>query len=335
METYNPKVTPWQVSEQDFPIKGDSVEKLSFLVRYAILAPSSHNTQPWKFSVDENKIRIFVDKTRWLKVADRDQRELYISIGCALENLLIAAEHFGYSYEITYFPDLDREELIASVNLISQGEPSPFRGSELFNAITFRHTNHQLYNGRPIPQDDLQRLQNVCVEEDIYLHLTSDPEIKRTVEELITRADVLQFSDPAFREELGYWIGEGAFGMSWFMAKLAQLAISHLNFGKVMARTDSEVLMSSPVLGLLSSKENSRKTQVKVGQVFERVYLAASGLGISLQPMSQIVQIPELKAELTKLIPVADVFPQQPFRLGYARPEKEHTPRRPLEEVLV
>lgn len=103
----------------------------------------------------------------------------------------------------------------------------------------------------------------------------------------------------------------------------------------MVARTDSEILMSSPILGLLGSRENNKKTQVKVGQVFERIYLTASILSISLQPMSQIIEIPELKAELTKLIPLADVFPQQPFRLGYAKPEKEHTPRRPVEEVLI
>jgi len=335
MENYHPKVTPWQIDEQDFPHNRDATEKLRFLVRYAILAPSSHNTQPWIFSVDGDEIRVFVDKTRWLKVADPDQRELHMSVGCALENLLIAAEHFGYGHEVNYFPDSDREELVARVKFMPQGKPSPFRGPELFDAIPVRHTNHQFYTSRPISQYYQQRLQDCCVEEDIYLYLTNDPEIKRKVDDLITRADATQFADPAFREELGYWIGQGVFGTPWLLAKLAQLAVSHVNFGKVVAKTDSEVLMSSPVLGLLSSKGNDRKTQVKVGQVFERIYLTAAALGISLQPMSQIVQIAEIRAELAKLIPVADRFPQQPFRLGYAKSETEHTPRRPLKEVLV
>jgi len=66
MKKYDPMVTPWQIKEHDFPRDGDSAEKLKFLLRYAILAPSSHNTQPWKFSVGKDEIRIFVDKTRWL-----------------------------------------------------------------------------------------------------------------------------------------------------------------------------------------------------------------------------------------------------------------------------
>ena len=115
MTKYDPKVTPWQINEQDFPRDEDSTEKSKFLLRYAILAPSSHNTQPWKFSIGEDEIRIFVDKTRWLKVADSDQRELHVSIGCALENLLIAAEHFGYALQVTYFPEPGNEELAAVV----------------------------------------------------------------------------------------------------------------------------------------------------------------------------------------------------------------------------
>jgi hypothetical protein len=335
MESYNPKVTPWQIEEKNFPHDGNSKEKLNFLLRYAILAPSSHNTQPWKFAVDIDEIRVFTDKTRWLKVADADQRELYTSVGCALENLLIAMEHFGYGHEVEYFPDLDREEWVARVKWISQGKPSLFRGPELFDAITVRHTNHQFYEMRSVPQDYLQRIQDCCVEESISLYLTSSMTIKRKVDELIIRADATQFADPAFREELGYWIGQGVFGTPWLLAKLGQLAVSRVDIGKVVAKTDAEVLMSSPVLGLLNSKENTRTIQVKVGQVFERIHLIACALGLSLQPVSQLVQIPEIKAELPKIVPIGDAIPQQPFRLGFAKPEKGHTPRRPLEEVLI
>ncbi|MBU4293649.1 MAG: hypothetical protein KJ770_06330 [Actinobacteria bacterium] len=99
MERYNPILTPWQINERDFPREGSPIEKLKFLLRYAILAPSSHNSQPWKFHIRDREIDIFTDKDRWLKVADAGQRELYISVGCALENLLIAVEHFGYAHQ--------------------------------------------------------------------------------------------------------------------------------------------------------------------------------------------------------------------------------------------
>ena len=335
MKKYDPMVTPWQINEQDFPRDGDSAEKLQFLLRYAILAPSSHNTQPWKFSVAEDEIQVLVDRTRWLKVADPDQRELYISVGCALENLLIAAEHFGYGHQVAYFPEPANEELVATVKFMPHGEPSPFREPALFDAISSRHTNRKFYEERPIPQSDLQHLQNRCVEEGIWLHMTDDLEIKRKADELIIRGDTIQFSDPAFREELGYWIGQGLLGTPWLMSKMAQLTVTYMNMSKGQAKKDSEVLMSAPALAAISSEVNNRELQVKVGQVFERVCLAATILGIRVHPMSQILEIPELKTEVSKLIPKSDVFPQHTFRLGYAEQEKGHTPRRQLEEVLV
>jgi nitroreductase len=335
MKKYDPMVTPWQIKEQDFPQDRDPTEKLQFLLRYAILAPSSHNTQPWKFSVGEDEIQVLVDRTRRLKVADPDQRELYISVGCALENLLIAAEHFGYGHQVAYLPEPANEELAATVKFMPHGEPSPFREPALFEAISSRHTNRKIYEERPIPQSDLQHLQNRCVEEGIWLHMTDDLEIKRKADELIIRGDAVQFSDPAFREELGYWIGQGLLGTPWLMSKMAQLTVTYMNMSKGQAKKDSEVLMSAPVLAALSSEVNNRESQVKVGQVFERVCLAATILGIRVHPMSQILEIPELKTEVGKLIPKSDVFPLHTFRLGYAEQEKGHTPRRPLEEVLV
>jgi nitroreductase len=335
MKEYNAKVTPWQIRDQDFPHEGNSREKLEFLLHYASLAPSSHNTQPWKFMAEEDEVQIFVDKSHWLRVADADQRELYLSIGCALENLLIAAEHFGYGCQVAYFPESEKEELAAIVKFGPQGRPSTFRDPALFDALTVRHTNHRLYESRPISENDQKRLWACCAEEHIWLYLTGDPKIKRKVDKLIIRADAIQFADPAWREELGYWIGQGVFGTPWPIAKLSELALPHLNLGKTTAKKDSKVFMSAPLVGLLSSRKNNRKSQVKVGQLFERIYLTATILGLSLQPMSQVMQIPALKDELAKLLLVEGVFPQQLFRLGYAAPEKVHTPRRSLEEVLV
>ena len=92
--------------------------------------------------------------------------------------------------------------------------------------------------------------------------------------------------------------------------------------------------MSAPVLGVICSERNDRETQVKVGRVLERIYLTAGALGLSIQPLSQIIEVADVRRELTQLIPGNRAFAQQPFRLGYAEPEREHTPRRRLEEGL-
>ena len=92
------------IDEQDYPESGSPEARLAFLVRYAAIAPSSHNTQPWSFEVGEGGVDLHIEEAGWLRVADQDRRELHVSLGCALENLLVAAEHFGYGHRTTYFP---------------------------------------------------------------------------------------------------------------------------------------------------------------------------------------------------------------------------------------
>jgi nitroreductase len=351
----DPKTTPWEVNEREFPAKGETEDKLKFLLRYAILAPSSHNSQPWKFSIRVNEIRVFSDITCWLKTADADQRELNISIGCALENLLVAAEHFGYAHQEEYFPE-GEDNLVAIVKLTPQGKIEKRRDPVLFEQIPRRCTNHNVYETRRIPEAEMARLHACIYEAGFWIFSTNEgpyirfteAELRRRIDELITRADAIQLTDRAYKEELGFWIGQGAFGTPWLMAKVGQLAVTYLNISKGQTKKDSEMLLSAPALVALASAADDRKSQVRAGQIFDRIALTTTSLGMAIHPMSQILEVPETKGELTELLEVPEVktrvaklspeepvFPQHTFRLGYAEPEKEHTPRRPLEEVLL
>jgi nitroreductase len=326
--------TPWQIDADEFPRQGDTRQKGTFLVRYALLAPSSHNTQPWQFAVRENEIRLYADKTRWLQVADADQRELHISLGCALENLLIAAEHFGYGHRVAYMPQAEKD-LVATVTLIEDVQPADFRPAVLFDAIPRRRTNHNLFEERSVAPEIQARLQACCVTEGLTLHMTDDVDIKRRVDEMIVQADARQFADPAWREELGHWMGKGVFGTPWLMSKVSQLAVTYLNLGQGTAKKDSELLKSAPILAVISAADDGREAQIRAGQLYERVALMATALDLHVHPMSQILEIDEFKASVSELIPTPGVVPQHTFRLGYAASEGEHTPRRPLAEVLI
>ncbi len=332
---FQPKasVDAWQVKESDFPVNSSNEEKLKFLLNYAVLAPSSHNTQPWKFNVSANEIEVFSDKTRWLTVADADQREFYISIGCALENLLIAAGHFGYVSEVQYFPEHNRTDLVAMVRLIPEGKLEN-EGPGLFQSILERHTNRQPYENRTIPDSDL-RLLNNTTENGFWLNVASDPKIKSEFRGLEVRADTIQYDNIEYKSELGYWLGQGVMGPTGIQAKIAQFEVLFLDVGKEQTRKDSDLLNNTPALGFITSSENDRTSQVKAGQLLERVWLTATASNIQIQPMSQALEVNETRAEMAKLVPDKGSYLQQTFRLGYAPPETELTPRRPLKEVLV
>ena len=333
---YDPRTTPWQVQEQDFPHEGSSAEKLRFLLRYAILAPSGHNSQPWKFSVGKDEIHILTDETRWLQIGDPDQVNMHIAIGCALENLLIAAEHFGYGHQVTYFPRTDQQDWVATVKFLPHGKPSPFRDPALFHAISERHTNRKAYEERPIPKSDLKRLQNCCVEKDIRLHVIDDLDAKRNVNELLVRGHATMIADPAFRRENAYWLGQGLFNIPRLLTRFVQMIVPHLKINRaVFAVIDSRLVMSAPALAILSARVNDRLSQVNVGQVFERVCLTATMLGFCVHPLSGAVDVPELKVQMAKLLPNPDRISQHVFRLGYAEPVKSFSKRRPLHQVLV
>lgn len=328
-------MNPWEIRASDFPEAGGIRGQLRFLLRYAVLAPSSNNSQPWRFAIDGDCVRILLDERFWLRVCDPDRREMHLSVGCALENLLVAAEHFGFRHRVDHTPDAGEPALAAVVHFARGGSPSAHRPPALFEMLTVRQTSHRPHLDRPLDDTVLSRLQGCCVEEGIVLRLYADRPTRRAFSSMVVRGDLLQFADPAFRRELSVWIGQGVFGTPWLTSQLLRLIVRYVDIGRTQSQRDSELILSSPVMGVLASTRDDRTIQVQVGQVYERLSLTATSLGIRDQPMSQPVEIPELMDELTRLISPPVLFPQHPFRLGYAAAERRRTLRRPLEEVLV
>ncbi len=328
-------MTPWHIRASDFPAAGGLREQLRFLLRYAILAPSSNNSQPWRFAIDDDCVRVLLDDRFWLRVCDPERREMYLSAGCALENLLVAAEHYGFGHHTDYLPDADDPSLVAAVRFTRGGSPSAHRPPVMFEMLTVRQTSHRRHLDRPLDDTVLSGLQGCCVEAGIVLRLYADRPTRRAVSGMVVRGDLQQFADPAFRRELSVWVGQGVLGTPWLTSQLLRLMVRYVDIGRTQSQRDSDLVLSSPVLGVLATVRDDRALQVQAGQVYERLSLAAAALGIHCQPMSQPVEIPELMDELTRLISPPVLFPQHPFRMGYAPAERRRTLRRPLSEVLV
>src|SRR5918994_511912 len=286
----------WDISEQDFPRTSAIETQLGFLLRYAILAPSAKNSQPWAFSVQGNRIHLLADLSRCQVIADPDRRELYISLGCALENLLVAAEHFGFRHGVSYFPEARQEELVATVIFAPGGVPSHARLGATLNAILRRRNDNSVFRSVPVPEQLRLRLMACCVEADLRVHLTDDRHFRRWIDALTLEADRIEFADPAFRRELGYWIGQGVFGEPPLMARLEKLAVSRVDLGDRVARQDHEIVESAALLGLICAAGDSHLSHVRAGQLFERLWLTATDLGVSIHPMSQTMRRPELRA---------------------------------------
>ncbi|WP_254544798.1 nitroreductase family protein [Halomarina pelagica] len=192
----------WDVDENGFPADAPFEDRLRFLLRYSILAPSSHNSQPWSFAVDGDTIHIHADDSRWLEVADAGRRELHISLGCALENLLIAAARFDFGFTVEY--GTDKSDAVVSVRFDPAVAPDQSDDVALFEAITTRRTSHQVFLDRVIPSSTLDQLRALVREDDVDLLLIDDETRKEKIAELQVEADERQMADPAYRRELGH-----------------------------------------------------------------------------------------------------------------------------------
>lgn len=142
----------------------------SHLVGSAVLAPSSHNTQPWRFRIGEKSIELWADRRRALPVNDPFDRELLISCGCALLNLRVAAAHAGLApiTESGARHDCDR---LARITL-PVGD-SALADAELFGFIPLRRTYRHRFAEKPVPEEVLRALGQAAEKEGAWLHVLS------------------------------------------------------------------------------------------------------------------------------------------------------------------
>lgn len=335
----------WKFKESGFPENGTVEEKLKFILNYAILAPSSHNTQPWLFKIDSEAIYLYADWSRGLFVADPQGRELIISCGTALFNLHIALHHFGYQGQITTFPDPKKTNLLACIRL---GYPITESTDDklLFHAIPKRHTNRQNYQWWDAPQSLLRWLQLDAEQEGAWLHIVKKGTVRHQVSDLIVQGEHLLMADSNYRKELANWIrpayskthdgipgyAQGIDSHLDFATPLFALVLRTFDLGNSIAERSRKLVEHSPAIVVLGTENDTRADWLAVGQALERILLRAEAVGLCSSFLNQPIQIPQLRSELGKVLSQSG-FPQIILRLGFAK-EVKPTPRRTVDEVL-
>jgi nitroreductase len=331
------------VQEDDFPLAGAPQEKLRFLLNYAILAPSSHNTQPWLFHIRGEAVSLYSDRRRSLPVVDPFDRELVISCGAALYNLRAALRHFGYEGEVAILPDPYSLELLANVGLGGAWQATE-EEEIIFHEIERRRTNRKPFEKREVPEEVLAELWEAARQEGAWLHVVEGEETRNALADLIAEGDRTQWADEWFRREVADWAranwdaaGDGipgyAMGYGDIKSLAGPLVLRTFDMGKGQAARDRQLAEGSPALAVLGTTGDQTPDWLAAGQALQKVLLAASARGISASFLNQPVEIAELRPVVRDLIPVKG-YPQIVLRLGYG-PEVRPTPRRPLSDTLV
>ncbi len=325
----------WMKPEQN---SSPSAE-MQMLVHYATLAANGHNTQPWKFAVKDNAIEIHPDYSRRLPVVDPHDRELWISLGCALENLLVAARASGFIPEVTY---PDRADFI-HVQLAA-GTP---QGGPLFDAIPLRQNTRSAYDGRLVKNEDLDQLQALQLEPGVALQFATNPAAMETFLEYVNLGNLAQYADAAFVDELIGWLRfnkkealsslDGLYSICSGNPQVPRLVGRMFVAGtkpQQQADADAAKLRTSPVAVVVASESDDRVSWVRTGQVYERLALKMTSLNIKSALLNQPIEVSTLRGQFQSAVGLGSSLPQLLVRFGYADAMPKSL-RRPVDAVLI
>jgi hypothetical protein len=309
------------------------------LVRFATLAPSGHNTQPWRFRLRGDGIDILPDTTRRTPVVDPDDHHLCISLGAAAENLKIAAEAAGTPGDWRFDP---------TTNAIGFRFAAAQAGdTSLFAAITGRQSSRTDYDGSAVSPADLRELAAAASTRGVDLvFLTGAEELVR-LRDLVLTGNALQMADHAFLRELKHWIrfnpraalasGDGLFSAASGSPVLPQWLGPELFDRTFKAASENDKyarqLRSTPVIAIFVGTQADPAHWTEVGRAAQRMALRATSLGLVHAFMNQPVEVAELRPELAALAGLSGRRPDLVMRLGYG-PTLPFSPRRPVAAVL-
>lgn len=316
---------------------------LEHFVYYATLAPSGHNTQPWKFKIDDDSISIYPDYSRRLPVVDSDNHALFISLGCALENVIIAADHKGYNASIEFQPTESKEHI--KVRFTTHHHIP--HDSRLYHSIEKRQVTRNKYTERQIPESDIQRLIDTSKQEGVQVKVFHKNGFKEIIP-LIEEANLLQFNNKQFKNELMKWIrysdkqakktNDGLKGTSMGYpsapAWLGKLFFNLFDTPKKEAKNAIDLVRSSSLLLMFVALNNDKENWINIGRSYQRMALEATELGIKHAHVNMPCEELSVRKKLKEKFGLINEEPMLLIRLGYSGSLPKSL-RRPVGEVMV
>jgi hypothetical protein len=319
-----PSYEPWK----DWKTESQQGAGPLSLVASAILAANAHNTQPWLFVVNPNKIDLFADTKRNIGAIDPYLREMYEGLGCSIENLVVAAEAKGYTYDFKLMPNPTSKTHVATITLISNRKiNNSVSGNNttttlssnlseplsLYNAIPQRHTNRGPYDkNKPVTQDIVQSLgslsKTISPEGAMTVFWFTTDDQRRKVGDLILQAtqDIIADKQQSYDDFKWYRAGwqdiqtykDGltvdASGSPRYIEVLAKILppISEKEFDNSQLQLAKDTYVATAAaFGIIAVHDVFDNIQrLQGGMLYQRMHLWATSNGLAMQPMNQVTE---------------------------------------------
>lgn len=310
-------------------------------VRYATLAANGHNAQPWTFRLREDGIDILPDLARRTPVVDPDDHHLFVSLGCAAENLALAAGQAGRPGRISFDP-------AAGGAVAFRFEDAPPISAELFGAIAQRQSTRAEYDGRPVSAAMLEALASAAATPGVDVILLTDRPSTERIRDLVVAGNSAQLGDPAFMRELTSWLRfnpreataradglfSGASGRpalpSWLGPVLFRNITSAASDNDGYARQ----IRSSAGIAVFLAEREDHEHWAQVGRACQRFALRATALGLKHAFINQPVEVAALRPALADIVGLPGRRPDLVMRFGHG-PGLPYAMRRPAQSVVL
>lgn len=314
---------------------GFARESTLMLLESAILAPSSHNTQPWLFRVGDGAVEVLADRTRALPVNDPYDRELTMSCGCALFNLRVAAIHAGFRPTVRLLPRTEDKDLLATIHFEATSE-LPGAEGELFDSIAKRQTHRLRFDTRLPPDAAFDEIRQAADFEGAALHVIATDADRAFVAALVAEGDHMLWGNPSWRRELAAWThprrDRDGIVVDGLPAVMAQAVIRTFDMGHGIAAKDKEIVQESPILAVLATQTDNSTDWMVAGQALQRTLLTAQKHGLQASFLNQPIQVASLRTRLANTL--SRGVPQILIRMGYPITGWPHSRRRSLDETI-
>ncbi|MCF3935059.1 Tat pathway signal protein [Acuticoccus sp. M5D2P5] len=307
------------------------------LLRYATLAANGHNTQPWRFRVQPDEITIEPDYSRRTPVVDPDDHHLFVSLGCAAQNLALATAAAGLSSDV---------EVGANGSVRHRLAPGAPMRDPMFAAIPRRQTTRSLYDGKPVPPAMIDALRRAAEGPGVRVVILTDAAID-AVRDLVVEANTAQIADPAFVAELKTWLrfnpreaiahADGLFaattGTPPVPGPLGRALFDRLFTAANENDKHARAIRSSSGFAVFFAETESPAGWVAIGGACQRFALTATRLGLKQAFLNQPVEVPAFRPALAALAGEATLRPDLLMRFG-SGPDRPYALRRPVTAVL-